>query len=432
MSDGSQAHAESTTDLLIRAGYIRQTHAGIFQLLPLGCRVQERIEQRLDRHMRELGASKVSLSTFSSEKLWAQSGRLAGDNRELFKLQDRRGTPLLLSPTHEEEITSLVSGVVHSYRNLPLRLYQVTRKYRDERRARAGLLRTREFVMKDLYTFDATEEQAMVTYNHVRKVYSALFKELKVPMRVAVADSGSIGGDVSHEYHLLSPAGEDELVTCSQCSWSANMEVLAERKVPAKCPRCHSSSTASSRSTISDSPTSTTLRVEKAIELGHTFFLGTKYSGALNAHITNAGGQRAPLQMGCYGIGVSRMVAGLAHVLRSSTGLNWPRGLAPFDAVIIAESDFEHDARKLYRALCNLPLSLSGARGFAPILDDRDHPTVHKLKDADLIGYSIILVLGKAWRLDRVVEIQCHRLGVRKNVTRRDLKAEIAMLWAKL
>ena len=218
-------------DLLIRAGFLRQAHSGIFHLLPLGLRVQNKIEKLIDRHMLHLGASKVSLSSLSSEELWQRSGRLdKGRTSELLRLEDRKGAKYLLSPTHEEEITTIIANALHSYRQLPLRLYQVSRKYRDEPRPRQGLLRGREFLMKDLYTFDATENAAHETYEAVREAYVAFLEELKLPYLVARADSGNMGGTLSHEYHFPSPQGEDTIINCDKCDYSINEELYIGRQ----------------------------------------------------------------------------------------------------------------------------------------------------------------------------------------------------------
>ena len=182
--------------------------------------------------MQRLGASKVSLSCLSSEELWQRSGRLdKGRSSELLRFEDRKGTKYLLSPTHEEEITTFVAIAVQSYKQLPLRLYQVSRKYRDEPRPRQGLLRGREFLMKDLYTFDATEQQARQTYEEVRKAYVAFLEELRLPYLTARADSGNMGGDLSHEYHFASPHGEDTIISCNACDYSINEELYIGRYV---------------------------------------------------------------------------------------------------------------------------------------------------------------------------------------------------------
>ncbi|KAJ4307454.1 hypothetical protein N0V94_009721, partial [Neodidymelliopsis sp. IMI 364377] len=180
--------------------------------------------------MESIGASKTSLSSITTEELWKQSGRYSA-NSELLRLKDRKDSGFLLSPTHEEEITALVASIVHSYKDLPLRLYQTGRKYRDERRPRQGLLRAKEFMMKDLYTFDATVEAGLETYKAVRQAYKNLFDELKLPYLVADADSGNMGGKLSHEYHFVSPKGEDNVWSCSSCDYVANEE-LVEKRTP--------------------------------------------------------------------------------------------------------------------------------------------------------------------------------------------------------
>lgn len=194
-------------------------------MLPLGLRVQNKVEALIDKHMTRIGASKVSLSSLSSQDLWRKSGRFDARNNEFFKLEDRKAAKFILSPTHEEEITTLVAQAVRSHNDLPLRLYQVTRKYRDEARPRQGLLRGREFIMKDLYTFDSTEAQAMETYETVRGAYKAFFDEIGMRYLVAAADSGNMGGNHSHEYHFPSDKGEDVIVSCNECDFVENEEL---------------------------------------------------------------------------------------------------------------------------------------------------------------------------------------------------------------
>ncbi|MCJ1395503.1 hypothetical protein MMC18_008389 [Xylographa bjoerkii] len=543
--------------------------------------------------MTALGASKVSLSTFSSESLWQRSGRLSGDRSELFKLEDRKGAKLLLSPTHEEEITSLVANTVHSYKDLPLRLYQITRKYRDELRPRQGLLRTREFLMKDLYTFDASSKDALQTYDEVRKTYSAFFDELRLPYQTAEAGSGSIGGDLSHEYHLKNPRGEDRILSCSSCDYVANEEVARSerepfsddlhnlrKQAPDRSPveeplsfellaQLHAwysitygesrdrktayiaiypslvihghegkeratrlnldilnstfpdiDTTAASPSEISrpgmkkkyvfdyriseiikkscnefrstqrdpsvdfdDIPVvdlvkiedgdgcpkceTGNLKVHTSIELGHTFHLGTKYSKPLNAKVpgdssspkivnnitmnsTNSREKAAGdspeatadnkifLEMGCHGVGVSRLIAAVADSLADEKGLNWPRVMAPFEAVVISAPGFEDDAKMVLDVLSQeAALTASASSPKTPavdaILDDRLKDMGWKLKDADLIGYPILVVLGRAWRKEQKCEVQCRRLGsLRQDVALQELRGFVDSLLVKL
>lgn len=570
---------EDSHALLIRAGFVRQTHPGIFHLLPLGLRVQEKLERLIDKHMLRLGASKVSLSTLSSEELWRKSGRLEKGTQELFHLEDRRGAKLLLSPTHEEEITSLVSDIVKSYKDLPLRLYQVSRKYRDEKRPRQGLLRGREFLMKDLYTFDICRENALATYHNVRQAYDALFTELKVPFLVAEADSGNIGGDLSHEYHFASEHGEDSIISCSVCGYAVNEELTGPQVI---CPEdqvnlpykngtdrvtglwrgiVHDRSTiveitypktiewtdylghsqtrtaevstakikyllpevdlsvdlslenglpklptniapdendnvrkvlklndyrASAEAVGSSTAIEATeelsislekgtqfnfikpfeddecsrcanrsIKVTKAIEIGHTFHLGTRYSEPLGLCVVSkplqqphhastipqaAQQEKTPLQMGCHGVGISRMMAAIASIFADSRGLNWPSVMAPFQVVIVAGKEHAAGAVTAYETLIGkLPLpkeeTLQGQWGtpaIDAIIDDREKNFVWKMNDADLIGYPVIVLLGRSWARERLCEIQCRRLNVKTNVRLDDLHSRVRDLLDQL
>ncbi|KAF9640052.1 hypothetical protein BFW01_g11858 [Lasiodiplodia theobromae] len=522
------AEGEDTHALLVRAGFLRQAHSGLFHMLPLGLRVQEKFEKLIDKHMRSVGASKVSLSSISSEELWERTGRLEG--KELLRLKDRNDSGLLLGPTHEEEITQLVRNTVKSYKELPLRLYQISRKYRDELRPRQGLLRAKEFLMKDLYTFDHLESEALETYKSVREAYVNILTDLKLPYLVADADSGSIGGDTSHEYHFISAKGEDTVFQCDTCSYTANEEVAqhsdaqltledkpgpilvwkgiskdrktlveahamlnpADTSEPAARINLHAikslfpdidtaiddgpsdSATiiaeqlwhanpspdksrlvladanihtfrdllAFESTTVSSSPHPTTFKYltpqskytsllalqhaspcpscatghvtsHRAVEVGHTFHLGTRYSAPLNLAIQTPSGKPALAQMGCHGIGVSRMIAAVADALADAKGLNWPRVVAPFEVVVVPAGgkgvDMDAEAVAVYDGL--------EAAGVDVVLDDRRGVGVGwKLGDADLVGYSVVVVLGKAWREKRKAEVQCRRLGVKEDV----------------
>ena len=413
-------HAHS---LLLRAGFIHPRQAGIFHYLPLGQRVLDRTEARLDQRMQNLGASKVSLSTFSPESLWSESGRLANGGGELFRLEDRKGTKLLLSPTHEEEITALVRSKVSSYRDLPLRLYQVSRKYRDERRPRQGLLRSREFLMKDLYTFDTSVEAAMETYHAVRAAYDAFFSELRVPFAVVEADSGSIGGDLSHEYHVLSSEGEDDLFACDSCGYGTNAERIPNGASSADmpCPKCGE-----------------VVQARKAIELGHAFLLGTKYSQPMNAMIqVPVQGSDRPasrfLEMGCYGIGVSRILAAMATVLADDIGLNWPRVIAPFDVIVVYDHAHEH-ANAAVKMADQIAETLPKGQPEMPvdvIVDDRAKGLGWKLIDADRTGYPITVVLGRDMD-SGLCEVQCRRLNLTQSVKLADTSGFVASMLEKL
>ena len=304
--------------------------------------------------------------------------------------------------------------------------------------------------MKDLYTFDRTKDEAIRTYEEVRLVYSAFFDEFKLPYLVADADSGSIGGDVNHEYHIASPKGEDNVLVCDLCRYTVNEEAMDATSVsgegtPCNCPKC-----------------SGEMHNIKAIELGHTFFLGTKYSKALEATVelkthspaekaideassddgTNAGG-RTPqkqttvdIEMGCHGIGVSRLIAGIANLLADDKGLNWPRAIAPFEVIVIPTKGQEGEGANVLDWLTKQGPHPSDSKTKAPfdaVLDDRDKPTAWKLNDADLIGYPVIVILGTRWKGQKLCEVQCRRLDfIRQDVSAYDLPTLVESLLSKL
>ncbi|KAF2145460.1 uncharacterized protein K452DRAFT_315701 [Aplosporella prunicola CBS 121167] len=531
---------------LIRSGFLRQAYSGVFHFLPLGLRVQDKLERIIDKHMRSLGASKVSLSSISSEELWSKTGRL--ENKELLRIQDRRESGFLLGPTHEEEITQLVANTVKSYKELPLRLYQISRKYRDELRPRQGLLRAKEFLMKDMYTFDHNEANARATYDYVRQAYANILAELKMPYLVAKADSGAIGGDLSHEYHFISDKGEDTVFACDSCDYVANEEVavakpatwdrpgpvhhwkgvskdrktlyvvafmtdpasLLQRATPANpaellnlhavkavCPDLDTAvetdaeakwaeakdaagpdaaadfqvvhiadANAMSVEGVNSSnnelesinepetsnhtqvtpPTSSLLRLHdgsacpscahghlrshRAIEVGHTFHLGTRYSAPLSATCMSPAGKPVLLAMGCHGIGVSRTIGAVAGILADERGLNWPRAIAPFEVVVVQGSGIaDADAASVYDLLVN---GEDGARGTVEafevagekdqssridaVWDDREASIGWKLRDADMVGYNVIVTLGRGWKDGQKCEVQCRRLGLKQVV----------------
>lgn len=556
-TENEDAHAK-----LIRAGYLRQSHAGIFHMLPLGHRVLEKLERLIDKYMHQLGASKVSLSSISSQALWQQTNRLEGYGPELFRLTDRKDVPYLLAPTHEEEITTLVSKTVKSYKSLPLRLFQISRKYRDEIRPRQGVLRSREFLMKDLYTFDYSIQSALSTYEQVRAAYSRLFNELKLPYLVAEASSGDIGGDLSHEYHLPTPIGEDNVISCNSCDYVANEELATTRLGPLEDtapspdsgdvppanvwrgiskdrstlinvwypasfsdnyintyaiklvlpeldaslnnpiqywsssePRRHVhlvnivdyrlgspfSNTLKTNSnpevllpsdTNIDLSTITTeyvvstrdgeplnllriqdgdncprcssgkLKVQKAVELGHTFHLGTRYSDPLEAHVqvpsnliedkavsnSTSEMKTVSMQMGCHGIGVSRIIGAVADHLADEKGLNWPRAIAPFEVVVVPGKGLENDGVIVSEYLANS----QGSRPLDLLLDDRPESLPWKMRDADLVGYPIIVILGRGWSTDRLCEVQCRRLSSVSHILLEDLPMYINHLLTQL
>ncbi|KAJ1893413.1 hypothetical protein LPJ66_005780, partial [Kickxella alabastrina] len=219
----------TTTDLLTKAGYIHQSSAGIYTLMPMAQRVIDKIEGIIDDEMQAIGGQKLAMPNLLSPENWIKTGRWESTGDELFSFKDRKQSTLILGPTHEEEVTAIVKEMVRSFRQYPLRLYQTTRKFRDEARPRAGLLRGREFIMKDMYSFDVTREQAIETFYTVERAYRRCFDRIGVPYVVADADSGNIGGSLSKEFHFVNPSGEDTLLACQSCGYMANEERARSR-----------------------------------------------------------------------------------------------------------------------------------------------------------------------------------------------------------
>jgi len=273
------------------------------------------------------------------------------------------GNDMVLAPTHEEEITSLVASLANSYRQLPVRLYQIGEKFRNEARPRGGLLRCREFVMKDLYTFDRNFEEAQITYSTVCEAYRKLFIRFGLTFYQAQASSGAIGGSCSHEFHIECPSGQDTVYSCNSCDFVGNQEVLLSDTT---CPKCNS----------------TDLSSIKGLEIGHTFLLGNKYSSTLNAKFKNQDGSLSVMEMGCFGIGVSRLLAAIVESSHDDKGIIWPSLIAPFDNYIIPLKD-------------TTGLSLLDNIAGSSLFDDRPGLSYsHKLNDALLTGIPNIWVIG--------------------------------------
>ncbi len=510
---------EATTPshvLLLRGGFIRMVGAGIYEMLPLGFRVLMKISRIVRDEMNRAGAQEVLMPALLPREYFEESGRWDGFGDTLLRLQDRKGGDYHLGPTHEEIITDMVRRDVKSYRQLPLSLYQIQMKFRDEARPRAGLLRCREFMMKDAYSFDATEEGALASYETMRAAYHRIFKRLGLDYRVVAADSGSMGGSTSAEFQVLAQNGEDAIVACTKCEYAANVEV-AESVAPSRknvVVEAFSKVLTPKKKTIEDvakflgvAPSATaktlmyvadgklvmvlvrgdhegndvkvaravgasevrlasdaeiaesvgpigflgpigwkgTILADRAldtgegfvsganevdhhllnvvlgrdyearvvdvrtvgrgdvcarcggmlesyrgIEGGHIFVLGTHYSARMKAMFLDENNEEKPFVMGCYGIGVSRLVATAIEQHCDADGIVWPMAIAPYHVVITTAGkgdDLDRAAIELYDAL--------QARGVETLFDDRDERPGVKFKDADLIGIPLRVTIGK-------------------------------------
>ncbi|XP_049279116.1 probable proline--tRNA ligase, mitochondrial [Anopheles funestus] len=392
----SQDITSKSQRLMLEQGLIRQAGNGTFYLLPLLQRSLQKAINLIDRHMEMIGAQKLTLPLLTSAELWKKSGRLgssaSGTPTELLQTTDRHGKVQILGPTHEESITSLLAAISPiTYRQFPLRLYQISTKFRDEMKPRFGLMRAKEFLMKDLYTFDVDRDCCQTTYKAVNEAYDRIFSEIGVPFVKVAGDSGTMGGSISHEYHFPSELGEDQLLQCARCGMHSNAELFPT--LVQRCKNCDGSEI---------------LERQAGIEVAHAFILEDRYSKALGATCLQTNGKPVPLQMGCYGIGVTRLIAAAVEVLSNEKEIRWPAALAPYRVCIItpkAGSKEESQATPWVVKLYNDLQLMKHCEGEV-IVDDRTQLTIGKrLLDARKTGYPIIVVVGSKAIDEEVFEV---------------------------
>jgi prolyl-tRNA synthetase len=359
---------------LIRGGFIQSVgDSGLYNFLPLGKKVLDRVKSVVKEELDTVGCQEVSLSFVTPTALWQESGRAEAYGKELLRIQDRKENDYLLSPTNEEAMVNLVRQSVKSYKQLPLNLYQINLKFRDEIRPRFGLLRGREFLMKDGYSFHENVEDMKREFTLMEETYKRIFTRLGLHFRVVDADSGQIGGDGSKEFMILADSGEDDIVVCDSCEYGANVEVATDFQEGSLC-KCGAP-----------------LRMTKGIEVGHIFQLGTKYSEPMGATFLNSSGKTEPYIMGTYGIGVSRLLAAIIEQNHDDSGCIWTKESAPFDAYILISNMKEQSqverAQEVYETLT--------AEGYDVLLDDRNERFGTKIKDFELLGIPYGVTVGK-------------------------------------
>ncbi|KAB2892015.1 MAG: proline--tRNA ligase [Desulfobulbaceae bacterium] len=523
--------------LMLRAGFIRKLSAGVYTYLPYGLAALRRVEQIVREEMNRAGAQELLMPMVQPADLWKETGRYEKYGPELLRFTDRHERESCLGPTHEEVITDIVRRELHSYRDLPVNLYQIQTKFRDEIRPRFGLMRGREFVMKDAYSFDVSDEQAEVSYMKMHEAYKRIFTRCGLTFRAVQADSGAIGGNFSHEFMVLAKTGEDTIVVCTACEYAANMEKAevrlaagedvaamlepekvetpGRRKVESVCEFLgieasqliktmvyladgkpvavlvrgdrevqevklknllgvadveladdkqtfdatgvptgyigpvglairlvadqevagmrnavaganeknyhlrnvnpgrdfQVESYADLRQITTDDPCPLCggrLELTEGIEVGHIFKLGTSYSEKMQAVFQDSDGSEKPFVMGCYGIGVSRVVAAAIEQNHDDNGIIFPLPLAPFQTIILnldpRDEQIDTAARKLYAELVR--------QGVEVLLDDRDERPGAKFKDADLLGIPYRITVGKKYLQGGMVELRSRKTGV--------------------
>ena len=392
LKEAPQGVEVASHKLMLRAGMIRQVAAGIYNLLPIGLKVVRKVENIVREEMNRAGAQEVLMPMVQPAELWKETGRWEGNGKELLRIKDRHDRDFCLGPTHEEVITDMVRREVRSYKELPRVLYQIQTKFRDEIRPRFGLMRGREFIMKDCYSFDATQEGLDKNYKAMSQAYHNIFKRCGLKFRSVEADSGNIGGSASEEFMVLADTGEDFIIHCPNCNYAANAEKAVNRAktTPIQegdaCANCEPGK----------------LAIVKGIEVGHVFKLGTKYSESMGAKFLGADGKQKEMIMGCYGIGVGRTAAAAIEQNHDDRGIIFTPALAPFDAVIvIAKMRDEVIAKAGYE----LYESMKEA-GLDVLVDDRDASFGAKAADADLIGIPVRIVIGDKWIKEGQAEVK--------------------------
>ncbi len=371
--------------LMLRSGLVRMLIAGVYSYLPLGLKVLNNIENIIREAMDASGANELLLPAIQPQELWRKTGRDEQIGEVMIRFVDRKGRKLCLGPTHEEVITNLAKAHISSYKQLPLILYQIQVKFRDEIRPRFGLVRSCEFIMKDAYSFDKDRKGLERSYQLMYNAYRRIFKRCGLDFLITEADPGVMGGDISHEFMVPTKSGEDIVLYCPKCKFAKTFDEESNQKDNIVCLKCKGN-----------------LKKMNTIEVGHIFKLQTKYSQTLGAKFLNQHGKLKPPIMGCYGIGVSRLIAAVIEQNHDKDGIIWPKEVSPYKVIIIpldvGEKKIMKEAKELYHQLSQENIEV--------LLDDRDEQAGVKFKDADLIGIYLQVIIGKEQIKKKILEIR--------------------------
>jgi len=414
--------------LMLRAGMIRQEAAGIYAWLPLGLRVLKKIERIVREEMDRAGAVELLMPTLQLADLWRESERYDAYGPEMLRIRDRHERELLYGPTNEEMITEIFRAYVRSYKNLPLNLYHMQWKFRDEQRPRFGVMRGREFLMKDAYSFDADEAGARLSYNRMFVAYLRIFARMglkAIPMR---AETGPIGGDLSHEFIILAETGEsgvycnkdvlDLPIPAENVDYNGDLApIVREWTAPYAATEDVHEAARFEREVPEEKRIHT-----RGIEVGQIFYFGTKYSVSMKAQVTGPDGADKPVHGGSYGVGVSRLVGAIIEASHDEAGIRWPEEVAPFRVGLLnlKQGDAATGAacEKLYREL--------NTRGVDVLYDDTDERAGAKFASMDLIGLPWQVIVGPKGLADGNVELKRRSDGTRENVSPADVIARLA------
>jgi len=409
--------------LMLRAGMIRQQAAGIYSMLPLGLRVLERVNRIVREEQNRSGAIEILMPTIQSAELWRESGRYDDYGKEMLRIADRHDREMLYGPTNEEMVTDIFRGYVRSYKDLPLNLYHIQWKFRDEVRPRFGVMRGREFLMKDAYSFDLDEAGARAAYNRMFVAYLRTFDRLglkAIPMR---ADTGPIGGDLSHEFIILADTGESQ-VFCDKAYLDMQVpdatvdfrDDAALAKIVRKWTTPYAATDEMHQESAWSSVPEANRLSARGIEVGHIFYFGTKYSAPMKAVVTGPDGRDHPVHMGSYGIGPTRLVAAIIEAFHDDNGIRWPVAIAPFDVGLI---NMKPGEAAVDAACAQIEKGLEAA-GLDVLHDDKDDRAGAKFATMDLIGLPWQVIVGPRGLAEGKVEIKRRSDGSREMLSPED------------
>ena len=368
--------------LMIRAGLVRQVSSGIYNWLPIGKKVLQKVENIIRMEMNIAGAQEILMPMVQPASLWEESGRIDQYGQELLVFLDRHENKFCLGPTHEEIITDLCKNLLTSYKQLPVTLYQIQTKFRDEIRPRFGVMRSREFLMKDAYSFDLDKESLDQSYSVMKEAYKKIFDSLGLDYRIVKADSGAIGGSDSEEFHVLADSGEDLLAFSDKSEYAINAELLTELQ-DGQDPYSLEGKPSPDGKGL--------LKLKKGIEVGHIFKLGKKYSEILNLRIQGENNDIHP-EMGCYGIGASRIVAAAIEQNHDEKGIIWPKALAPFEVALVEvnpkkKDEIKEKSSEIYNLLKENDIDV--------LWDDREKRPGVKFTDMEVTGIPLTIIIGE-------------------------------------
>ena len=387
--------------LMLRAGMIKQSSAGIYSWLPLGLKVLKNIEQIVREEQINAGAIEILMPTIQSADLWIKSGRFKEYGKEMLRIKDRGDRDMLYGPTNEELVTDIFQSYINSYKDLPKNLFHIQWKFRDEVRPRFGVMRGREFLMKDNYSFDIDKEQAKISYNNMFLSYIKTFLRMELTPISLRAESGQIGGDLSHEFQILAKTGESTLY------YDKELETLNPKNINPEILQSYYAAVDDLHDEKNCPISKNQLKISKGIEVGHIFYFGTKYSESLGAYVQDNKGKNVAVHMGSYGIGISRLVGAIIEANHDDKGIIWPKSVTPFHAslinLMIKNKECTRICEDLYRVFLSNNIDI--------LYDERDASVGKKFSDSDLLGFPFQIIVGPQGLKNNIIEIKDRKLG---------------------